>query len=88
MNLYFIYRTDNIGYDQFDSAVVCAGSHDQALRVDPSTSEILTAEELGAIRYRDWAYSFDDVRVEYIGELSPDLDYPAGYVICASYNAG
>lgn len=36
MNIYLVSRTDNIGYDEYDSIVVAAESEEDARIIDPS----------------------------------------------------
>jgi hypothetical protein len=78
MNLYQVYRTDKIGYDEYDAMVVAADSDDEAFR--------LCDEESGCSGddYATWAKP-DHLLIRIIGTTLPDLE--AG-VIIASFNAG
>ena len=72
--LYRLTQDDNTWYDTFDSAVVCAGSEEEAKAI-----------EVG--RWGDaWANSPDSVHVELIGTALDDGC--VGDVIVASFNAG
>lgn len=96
MNLYRIYRTDEVGYDEYDSAVVAAESEDVALRMAPYMDEFLfwngeqwvfndeaTYTEHGEY-YRAWVQP-EQVSVELIGTAKEGTGRG---VIVASFNAG
>ena len=36
MNLYLIWQEENMGYDTYDSAIVCAKNGDEAVKIHPS----------------------------------------------------
>ena len=44
-NLYFISRpsADDIGYEEYDSCVVCAASPEEAVTIHPTTEKVLLA---------------------------------------------
>jgi hypothetical protein len=71
-NLYKVWRIDDIGYDEYDSAVVCAGSEEEALATNPS-------------EHSTWTTSIDNLRVEYIGEAAA---WMGKGVVLTSFNAG
>ncbi len=73
MNLYQISRTDEVGYDEYDSAVVVANSISEARLVNPSSFSF------------GWAVP-QRVKVRLVGQAAKRLK--AGTVICASFNAG
>ncbi len=73
MNLYLISRTDEVGYDEYDSAVVIAESMAEARKIHPGFGDSST-----------WVAP-KTLRVKLIG-LSRTSK--AGTVICASFNAG
>jgi len=82
MKLYLISRTDQVGYDEYDSAVVCAGSEEEARLIHPSRyTEGWNGKEE---EYGTWVNA-DTITVKYLGEATESLS--AG-VVCASYNAG
>lgn len=77
MRLYLIYQDANVGYDTYDSAVVCAKSATDARNTSP-------------YRYKDIDPTYvwttpDNVKVRYLGEAKRGMK--AG-IICASFNAG
>lgn len=80
MNLYLISRPDRVGYDEYDSAVVCANSEGEARRIHPSENEQWTGVE---DTYGSWVNA-NRVRVKLIGVAVEGLDR----VVCASFNAG
>lgn len=55
MKLFIVERTDNVGYDEFDSIVVAAESEDDAIHIEPQGV---------------WA-SAEHLAVQYIGEAMP-----------------
>lgn len=83
MNLYLIKRTDHIGYDQYDSAVVAAPNGEYARNMSPSTGSLMTEEDWKE-KYSYWASDVTSVEVTLIGtsvERGP-------MVVLASFNAG
>jgi len=80
MNLYLITRNDNVGYDEYDAAVIAAETEEAA------KSFIVDGNEIWG-----WTqnYSSDpkniDISIELIGVATPDIE--AGILI-ASFNAG
>lgn len=95
LNLYLIYRTDHIGYDEYDSAVVAAENEVDANLMHPCDNLTWDSDCKTWIRfYKDkriidgetasgWSNP-KNVKVEYIGKA--DSIVPG--VILASYNAG
>ena len=84
MKLFLISRDDHsVGYDTYDSAVVCAPDADAARLMDPGgqNGEQANFSE----RFSSWCSSADKVNVQLIGDAVPGL--PIG-VVCASFNAG
>lgn len=79
MKLWLISQDENSGYDTFDSAVVAAETEDAARVTMPSE-----CEEFGKA-YSAWCSAADKVKVELIGEATPETK-PG--VIVASFNAG
>ena len=84
MKLFKISQTVNQNYDTYDSAVVVAESAEDAQKIHPAEIEEPAVWWLNVERYWDWAYTLDQVKVEYIGETH----LTAGTVVCASFNAG
>jgi len=56
MNLYFVFYTHKIGYDEYDSAVICTTSAKKALLTNPDNGKL----------------DFDWEKVEYIGKAKPN----------------
>lgn len=77
MNLYRISQEENINYETYDSAIVCAASEEDARNITPSLS--------GDWKMSYWASSPEKVKVELIGVALNDMK--AG-VVLASFNAG
>lgn len=74
-----------IGYDMFDSCVVCAHDEEDAKLIEPSSS----ANEgwkpfVPTDRWSEWVNTVDEISCEYIGEAASHLKRG---VIIASYNA-
>lgn len=100
MNLYLISQTENIGYDTYDSAVVCAESEEEAKNIYPSIIPDNEIEKETGIRicdydkeanqerwesYDEWASNPNNVMCKFLGKA--DKKTKKG-VICASFNAG
>lgn len=92
MKLWLVSRTDQIGYDQYDSAVVAAETEDVARHTYPGDSYFWNDKLQGWATYwnretlsecYDWAKP-DTLTVEYLGTT----DRKISGVILASFNAG
>ena len=81
MNLYLIERPecDGAGYEEYDSAVVCANTEDEAKMIHPSGNTWDGKES----SYGSWVDA-DKVRVTLIGTAITSLEA----IVCASFNAG
>ena len=85
MNLYLIYRKGSVDYDEYDSAVVCAKSAEDAITIHPDVQgNPVTNEPDEDMVYSSWVFK-KDVAVDYLGIASKELDRG---VIIASFNAG
>lgn len=90
MKLYLVIRTDPVGYDEYDSAVVAAEDEDTARLIHPSGDFVWNGT-----KWRHptstWDYVSDtwadpaSLIVEEIGLAHPSL---IRGVVCASFNAG
>lgn len=80
--LYLIKRKlGTVDYDEYDSAVVCAESVDDARATHPSGDNNDWDEPLGS-----WLISPNDVEyVNYLGLADESVEIG---VVCASFNAG
>lgn len=84
MRLYLwkIERVDNVGYDEYDSAVVVARNEADARMIRPSGEK----NEYDKVwKWYGWAAP-ETIKVTKVGTAAPELK--AGEVIVASYNAG
>lgn len=82
MKLYRISQTQNLGYDTYDSAVVCAPNEETARNIHPGEAKML----FGRTGFdRTWCSMPEDVLVEYIGKATKGINQG---VIVASFNAG
>lgn len=79
MNLYLLTQTKVTGYDTYDSAVVAAGSLEEARGIHPNGPNGWIAGKI----FHDWPLSPEDVSVLQIGTA---LDGTKASVILASYN--
>ena len=77
MNIYLMINTDNYNkyWEYYDSAVVCAKSTKDAVKIHPSDTDNYSLS--------DWCKP-EIVTVTYIGEASPKQKRG---VICSSFNA-
>ena len=78
-NLYLITRPDAPDYDEFDSAVVCAKSEEEARMIHPGCYDW----DGKASPHDSWVDA-DKVTVELLGKAKMQFDP----VVCASFNAG
>lgn len=72
MNIYLIERTDNPGYDEYDSWVVSARSHKQARIVGPYGER----------------YGTDDYDITFLGVAGRAYQRMKPQLILGSFNAG
>lgn len=98
MNIYRISQDVNHGYDVFDSAIVCANTEEEAVRIHPKDNECpygevwwddydnLFEEPMKRNVHCTWVHRLSDVEVEFIGTTNGD--YKVGDILCASFNAG
>ena len=76
MNLYLIWQDENMGYDTYDSCIVCAENIDEACKIHPNGN---WEDDL------EWASSPSKVYARLIGKAESCI--PKG-VVLASFNAG
>jgi hypothetical protein len=86
--IYLISQNYSLGYDTYDSCVVCATSPDEARNILPNGETSWSKEEIensdGALRGA-WCKSPEQVNVERIGTADDTEEIG---VILASFNAG
>lgn len=82
MKLFKIWQEVNLNYNNYDSAVVCANSEDEARKIHPYEGE---PDSEGEFEESDWANNISEVNVEYLGEAKEGMKQG---IICASYNEG
>lgn len=80
MNLYFLSRTDYVGYDEYDSFVMCAESEEEARKFQPNGKEFTDELYQGS-----WTKNICDVHCVLIGAASEKVRKG---VVIASFNAG
>lgn len=97
MNIYKIWVDERLGYDTYDSAIVVAKDEDAARHIHPKNDleDPVRGYNSKTRRYDKPWYESDEpiwdwtkpenVRVRLVG--TTDL-FPAGTVLCASFNAG
>ena len=80
MNLYYVRQTTPVGYDEYDSSVVCAPDVETAIKLHPGN------------HYWDWSVkkyvSYEDsshFEVKLIGTAAKGMEEG---VVCSSFNAG
>lgn len=81
MKLYLLEQNFVIGYDTYDSVVVCAENEEKAKLISPYKMEEVTSPNASWVG-RD---NIDKIKVTYLGEASSKLKKG---VIIASYKAG
>ena len=80
MNLYLISRNDNVGYDEYDSAVIAAPTEEAAKSFIVDGNEIRAWTRNNSVNTKDI-----NISIKLIGTASPDIE--SGIVI-ESFNAG
>ena len=81
MKLYLISRTDDWGYDEFDSFVVAAESEENAFKLYPAMKD--SADD--GFKYSNYGWTFrENLKIECIGESYSKEEK----VIISSFNAG
>lgn len=80
MNLYLIWQEENMGYDTFDSAIVCAENIDEARHIHPSGNQNRWIDTQW-----DWADNPDQVYAKLIGKADTTIEKG---VVLSSFNAG
>jgi hypothetical protein len=93
MNLYHIKQSVNYGYETFSDAVVVANNEIEASLIHPDMNSeyfekwpFVENEDGTNWDRNDWAYTPDQVTVEFIGIANDKFTVPT--VICSSYHAG
>lgn len=80
MKLYLLTQSTNLGYDTYDSLIVCAENKEEAKKIRPDQRQ-----RTDNLRYSWWAYSIEDVQCKKIWIASKWIEK---WVILASFNAG
>lgn len=83
MKLYLVSRTDDWGYDDYDSFVVAAKSEENALEYHPRGKDYLNEDDIKDRYYAGWT-SKENLKIECIGESNNLVEK----VIIYSFNAG
>jgi len=86
MKLFLIYRTEIVGYDEYDSAVVVAADEESAKKIHPREEYANKEWWKEDMEYNSWVIP-EKVNVSYLG-ICESGDYKEGSVVCASFNAG
>lgn len=84
MKLWLITQDINNGYDTYDSAVVAAGTEDQAKAIHPS-GDNKDWSHYGRGWFKSWCKNPKQVQATYLGDAAEGQ--PLG-VVLASYNSG
>ena len=81
MNLYLIERDDNASYDEYISAIVCADSEEEAVKIHPGGDFFDT----GWRWLEEWVETPKYVKCRKIGVADESIEKG---VVLASFNAG
>lgn len=76
LKLYILTQTINLGYDTYDSMIVCAET--------PKEAKDITIKKHYRESFSDWA-TFDDIKCEFIGVAGKEIKKG---IILESFNAG
>ncbi len=81
MNIYLLTQDVTVGYDTYDSAIVCAESEEEAVKIHPN------GEIWGTVSQWDytWAENPSLVKCRRIGVADKSIEKG---VVLASFNAG
>ena len=79
--LYLLQRPDRVGYDEYDAAVVCATSGEEARFIHPSGNPWNGEPD---DTYESWTPA-SEVIVTYLGDAEEEISLG---LILASFNAG
>ena len=79
LGIYLITQTDNLGYDTYDAAVVCAPDAETAKRMHPRDGMIANWHD------ETWASKPEQVTAFRIGEAADECQQG---LVLGSYNAG
>jgi hypothetical protein len=101
LNLYLIERPDDWGYDEYDSAVVCANTEDEARRIHPGNEpdnelyrwndDLLEwvyscgEYENQRVSWNSWPVNINSIKVTLLGVAVEDIELGT---VCSSFNAG
>lgn len=84
LRLYLLNDPSNIGYDEFDSAVVAACNEAEARKIHPDGKSTWDDEkEIWGDGWSTWLH-FENVECKYLGEAAEGIEKG---VICSSFNA-
>jgi len=81
VNLYLLTQTENVGYDTYDAAIVCAESEEEAVKIHPD-GEIFNDGWTWGL---SWVMYPRDVKCQKIGVADKSIEKG---VVLASFNAG
>ena len=85
MNLYLLWQEENMGYDTYDSCIVCAENIDEACKIHPANFQGFDTIKVDDEMYNnEWAAE-ENIYCRLIGKADPSI--PKGLVL-ASFNAG
>ena len=82
--LFLLEQLDNLGWDTYDSCIVCAENELEAAKIHPASIHYEVDE--WCIDAGDWAKSPLNVQVTFLGIADNSIELNS--VICASFNAG
>ena len=101
MKIFLVQRTDDIGYDEYDSVVAVAASEKQARETHPVGHEVWCSEDLvwytmfddgtlstEASSYHGWTTDIASLKVELLGNYLGPVGSERPGPIMASFNAG
>ena len=88
--LWRISQTVNNNYDTYDSAVVVAATEEQARKIHPGGEDNEPMHNPGRGQWSHngvWAVNWEQVYAEKLAPID-HIDYRAGAIVVASFNAG
>ena len=87
--LWLVYRTDSVGYDEYDSFVIYAENAEYARNRMPNwddSSEEIDWNSDSYSRFSSWTNRKENVEVSFLGIA--DLSCAPGSIVISSFNAG
>lgn len=89
MKIFMLERTDDIGYDEYDSVIVVAEDEQQARETHPRFgNEWDSEDECWTNGTSGWTWDISSLEIEFLGSYLGQVGAERPGVIMSSFNAG